>query len=62
MMHVAPAISTGELRYATLRRPCVRLQARLRRDRVTFYPGMTRLPGGSGPKLIGVAFHADGAG
>jgi hypothetical protein len=26
------------------------------RDAVTFYPGMTRLPEGSGPKLIGVPF------
>ncbi|HDS0923441.1 TPA: arylsulfatase [Stenotrophomonas maltophilia] len=26
------------------------------RDEVTFYPGMTRLPEGSGPKLIGVPF------
>jgi arylsulfatase len=26
------------------------------RDKVTFYPGMTRLPEGSGPKLIGVPF------
>lgn len=26
------------------------------RDTVTFYPGMTRLPEGSGPKLIGVPF------
>jgi arylsulfatase len=27
------------------------------RDKVTFYPGMTRLPEGSGPKLIGVPFR-----
>jgi hypothetical protein len=27
------------------------------RDEVTFYPGMTRLPEGSGPKLVGVAFR-----
>jgi arylsulfatase A-like enzyme len=27
-----------------------------RRDKVTFYPGMIRLPEGSGPKLIGVPF------
>jgi arylsulfatase len=26
------------------------------RDKVTFYPGMTRLPEGSGPKLVGVPF------
>jgi arylsulfatase len=26
------------------------------RDTVTFYPGMTRLPEGSGPKLVGVPF------
>jgi arylsulfatase len=26
------------------------------RDRVTFYPGMVRLPEGSGPKLVGVPF------
>src|SRR5262245_49868170 len=26
------------------------------RDSVTFYPGMTRLPEGSGPKLVGVPF------
>jgi arylsulfatase len=26
------------------------------RDQVTFYPGMTRLPEGSGPKLVGVPF------
>jgi arylsulfatase A-like enzyme len=26
------------------------------RDTITFYPGMTRLPEGSGPKLIGVPF------
>lgn len=26
------------------------------RDEVTFYPGMTRLPEGSGPKLVGVPF------
>lgn len=27
------------------------------RDEVTFYPGMTRLPEGSGPKLVGVPFR-----
>lgn len=27
------------------------------RDKVTFYPGMTRLPEGSGPKLVGVPFR-----
>lgn len=27
------------------------------RDEVTFYPGMTRLPEGSGPKLVGVPFN-----
>jgi len=27
------------------------------RDTVTFYPGMTRLPEGSGPKLVGVPFR-----
>lgn len=27
------------------------------RDDVTFYPGMTRLPEGSGPKLVGVPFR-----
>jgi len=26
------------------------------REKVTFYPGMTRLPEGSGPKLVGVPF------
>lgn len=26
------------------------------RDKVTFYPGLTRLPEGSGPKLVGVPF------
>jgi hypothetical protein len=26
------------------------------RDKVTFYPGMTRLPEGSGPKMIGIPF------
>ncbi len=27
------------------------------RDEVTFYPGMTRLPEGSGPKLVGLPFR-----